>query len=64
LAPPSLIDVPPGCAFHPRCPYAQERCKREIPELREVAPAHLAACHFAGQPGFGQGAAGNGEGVA
>jgi oligopeptide transport system ATP-binding protein len=62
--PPSLIDVPPGCAFHPRCPYAQERCKREIPELREVAPAHLAACHFAGQPGFGQGAAGNGEGVA
>ncbi|HAL29979.1 MAG TPA: peptide ABC transporter ATP-binding protein [Coriobacteriia bacterium] len=62
--PPSLIDVPPGCAFHPRCPYAQERCKREIPELREVAPAHLAACHFAGQAGFGQGAAGNGEGVA
>ncbi|MCK8113929.1 ABC transporter ATP-binding protein [Anaerosoma tenue] len=62
--PPSLIDVPPGCAFHPRCPYAQERCKREIPELREVAPAHLAACHFAGQVGFGQGAAGNGEGVA
>jgi oligopeptide transport system ATP-binding protein len=61
--PPSLIDVPPGCAFHPRCPYAQERCKREIPELREVAPAHLAACHFAGQPGFGQVAAGNGEGV-
>ena len=62
--PPSLIDVPPGCAFHPRCPYAQERCKREIPELREVAPAHLTACHFAGQAGFGQGAAGKGEGVA
>jgi oligopeptide transport system ATP-binding protein len=62
--PPSLIDVPPGCAFHPRCPYAQERCGREIPELREVTPAHLAACHFAGQAGFGRGAAGNGEGVA
>jgi peptide/nickel transport system ATP-binding protein len=38
---------PSGCYFHPRCRYAQERCEREAPALREVAPAHAAACHFA-----------------
>jgi oligopeptide/dipeptide ABC transporter ATP-binding protein len=42
---------PPGCAFHPRCPYAVEICRRETPPLRNLAPAgapaHLAACHFA-----------------
>jgi oligopeptide/dipeptide ABC transporter ATP-binding protein len=38
---------PPGCAFHPRCPLALERCRRERPDLREVAPAHWAACHLA-----------------
>ena len=35
-APPSMIDVPPGCAFHPRCPHADDRCKAEIPRLRVV----------------------------
>lgn len=50
--PPSLIDVPPGCAFHPRCRYAKERCRLEIPALREISPGHLAACHFAGGEGF------------
>jgi oligopeptide/dipeptide ABC transporter ATP-binding protein len=59
--PPSLIFVPPGCAFHPRCPYAEVpgRCDRERPELREVGPAHRSACHFAervGTPGAGDGA--------
>ncbi len=38
---------PTGCYFHPRCPYAQDRCKTETPELREIAPNHTTACHFA-----------------
>jgi peptide/nickel transport system ATP-binding protein len=37
---------PSGCYFHPRCPYARERCKVEVPPLREVRPGHYAACHF------------------
>jgi oligopeptide/dipeptide ABC transporter ATP-binding protein len=38
---------PPGCAFHPRCPYAVERCRIEVPRLEAVAPGHLASCHRA-----------------
>ncbi len=38
---------PPGCLFHPRCRYAQDICKTEIPELREIKHDHYAACHFA-----------------
>jgi peptide/nickel transport system ATP-binding protein len=38
---------PAGCPFHPRCPMARERCLREEPALREVAPGHVSACHFA-----------------
>jgi len=48
--PPSLVAVPPGCAFHPRCPHARVpgRCNEERPELRPIdSPAHVAACHFA-----------------
>jgi len=44
---PSAIAIPAGCVFHPRCPYAQPRCRAEIPLLRTVDPGHLAACHFA-----------------
>ena len=44
--PPSLLDPPPGCAFHPRCPHAMERCRVERPDLREVAPSTQAACHL------------------
>ena len=55
--PPSLIYVPSGCAFHPRCPYAQEVCRTDIPEFKSVDGTHLAACHFAGQPGFERGIA-------
>jgi oligopeptide transport system ATP-binding protein len=44
---PSPIDPPAGCPFHPRCPIAEERCRREPPALREVAPGHWAACHLA-----------------
>ena len=40
-------DPPGGCLFHPRCPYAQDRCWGEAPALQEVAPGHFAACHFA-----------------
>jgi peptide/nickel transport system ATP-binding protein len=40
-------DPPSGCYFHPRCPYARERCEVETPAFREVAPGHFAACHFA-----------------
>jgi len=38
---------PPGCTFHPRCRYAQDRCRKEVPELREIEPGHVARCHFA-----------------
>ncbi len=43
---PNPIQPPPGCHFHPRCPRAMERCRQEAPRLKEVAPAHLAACHL------------------
>jgi len=46
-SPPNLVDVPNGCPFHPRCAYVQERCKVEVPLLREIEPAHESACHFA-----------------
>jgi oligopeptide/dipeptide ABC transporter ATP-binding protein len=44
---PSPMHPPSGCPFHPRCPIAEERCRIEIPPLREVAPRHWAACHLA-----------------
>ena len=49
---PSPANPPPGCPFHPRCPHPKknERCRTEIPALRDVAPGHLAACHFAQEP--------------
>jgi len=46
---PSPANPPPGCHFHPRCPYAQEICRKERPLLRLVGPEHWAACHFAEQ---------------
>jgi oligopeptide/dipeptide ABC transporter ATP-binding protein len=47
--PPSLIFLPPGCAFHPRCRYADLEgvCVKERPTLREVGPGHMSACHLA-----------------
>jgi peptide/nickel transport system ATP-binding protein len=40
---------PTGCTFHPRCPYAQERCRTDVPALREVAAGRQVRCHFAGE---------------
>jgi oligopeptide/dipeptide ABC transporter ATP-binding protein len=44
---PSPIAPPPGCAFHPRCSRAIERCHEERPELRRLEPEHQVACHLA-----------------
>ena len=43
---PSPLRPPPGCHFHPRCPHAMPRCSVDKPNLKEVAPAHFAACHL------------------
>ncbi|MEU9762814.1 ABC transporter ATP-binding protein [Streptomyces sp. NPDC047985] len=44
--PPSLLRVPPGCAFHPRCPLARDVCRGEVPPLFEVAEHRASACYF------------------
>jgi len=48
---PSLVNPPSGCRFHPRCPFAMEKCKLEPPNLVEVSPEHQVACylHTAGE---------------
>jgi oligopeptide/dipeptide ABC transporter ATP-binding protein len=43
---PSPVNPPSGCRFHPRCPFAQDRCKKEEPRLQPLADGSLAACHF------------------
>jgi peptide/nickel transport system ATP-binding protein len=43
---PSPLDPPSGCHFHPRCPFATERCRSEPPRLEEIAPNHFSACHL------------------
>ena len=43
---PSPLRPPPGCHFHTRCPYAEARCRSEVPLLREVQPGHHVACHL------------------
>ena len=45
-APPNLIEPPSGCRFHPRCPYAFDRCMKEEPELKQVESGHFVACHL------------------
>ena len=47
---PSPLDPPPGCHFHPRCPFAMERCRNEQPRLKEIAPGRLSACHLNDEP--------------
>jgi peptide/nickel transport system ATP-binding protein len=43
---PSPINPPPGCRFHPRCPYAKTKCKKEEPQLLKINGERYAACHF------------------
>jgi oligopeptide transport system ATP-binding protein len=42
--PPSPLNPPAGCAFHPRCPHAQDRCRVAVPPLSATSPGHTAAC--------------------
>ncbi|MFF5785205.1 ABC transporter ATP-binding protein [Streptomyces sp. NPDC012693] len=47
--PPNLLNIPPGCAFNPRCPLARDRCRTEVPPLYEVTESPVpraSACHF------------------
>ena len=44
---PSAINPPPGCRFHPRCPYAKEICSSKHPDLEEIKKGHSAACWYA-----------------
>lgn len=48
---PSPIDPPAGCHFHPRCPYAQDICRQQYPELKDHGEGHQSACHFSGEVG-------------
>jgi peptide/nickel transport system ATP-binding protein len=43
-SPPDLVDLPSGCKFHPRCPFASDKCAQEEPELETVGNDHMAAC--------------------
>ena len=43
---PSPINPPQGCRFHPRCPFAMDKCRDEIPEYKEAAPGHMVSCHL------------------
>jgi oligopeptide transport system ATP-binding protein len=47
--PPNLAQLPPGCAFAPRCQRAADVCRRERPPLVQASPGHLSACHFHAQ---------------
>jgi len=49
--PPSPLNIPPGCRFAGRCPYAQDACRASEPELRAVADGHRVACHRVGDAG-------------
>ncbi|MGD9927780.1 MAG: ABC transporter ATP-binding protein [Sphaerochaeta sp.] len=49
---PSPVNPPSGCSFHPRCPFCQERCKQEVPQLRPLSidgSIHYVSCHFGEQ---------------
>jgi peptide/nickel transport system ATP-binding protein len=46
---PNPINPPTGCRFHPRCPVARDACSKDEPQLRELRPGHMVACHYAEQ---------------
>jgi peptide/nickel transport system ATP-binding protein len=48
---PSPLRPPPGCHFHPRCPFAFARCRVDRPALKEIAPGRFSACHLNDEPG-------------
>jgi peptide/nickel transport system ATP-binding protein len=48
-SPPSMVAVPPGCAFNPRCPYRFAPCTTDLPELTEIPGGHLDRCHLTPQ---------------
>ncbi|MCD6526888.1 MAG: dipeptide ABC transporter ATP-binding protein [Desulfuromonas sp.] len=50
---PSPLDPPPGCPFHPRCPYAISICRQQPPALLEIADQHVVACHRSGELNLG-----------
>jgi oligopeptide/dipeptide ABC transporter ATP-binding protein len=49
--PPSPVDPPPGCHFHPRCPFVMERCRLVTPLLQDLSPGRRVACHLFDAPG-------------
>lgn len=51
---PSPTNPPPGCRFHTRCRFARDRCRTDVPALREMGPSHFASCHFAEEFDFTQ----------
>jgi len=54
--PPNLLSIPNGCRFHPRCPFATDKCAMEVPEYKEMGPGHYSKCHYAGELDLGGGA--------
>ena len=50
--PPALSNLPKGCVFSPRCPYATDKCRAERPQRFETGTGHYAACHYAGDADF------------
>ncbi|MBO3748956.1 ABC transporter ATP-binding protein [Streptosporangiaceae bacterium NEAU-GS5] len=44
--PPNLLDMPTGCAFHPRCPYRRDNCVTDVPPLYEISGTRSSACHY------------------
>ncbi len=51
---PDPSNLPEGCSFHPRCPFATDICRQTVPDICEVSPTHLVKCHYCGQNGINQ----------
>ena len=57
---PDPTDLPEGCRFHPRCPYATETCRVSAPKARELTPGHMVKCHRYDEDAAGEQEARNG----